>query len=550
MNAVTTGWNSPPNSGSSTKSSSLPSSFQLGDGSILSDLEHFEDIGLDETPDRELASKHTKSGQMRDLTVKRPAYPALPQANGVSLSPADHLGLPNGTSRRASSPNSPGGRKSRNISPSSPAVPISPALSAASSRRSVNSPDTRRTSWFKRKTTEELEKECDADADDDEVPPDMVFWNIPVSPRLSRNASIASGGSSGSSPERESPTSPNTPRVPKSKSPVPNGKKIIHIKNAARGRPITVKAMSWNDAIVHELSPEARELTEKLEAHAEEEINKEGKRRQNIDTKKVTPPKVTPVRSKTVDLPPMQISNGMIDPLPISKEKEAVLSRTRPSWLPPKSKEEEKRHLREYQKIMQAAQEAERKKVEKEKIELERKEKMKADVHRIWNDQIIPDWEKSIAKPETRELWWRGVAPRCRSTVWEKSLGNLLAVTEETFKLALRRAKELEKGKGSVQSTKEQEMFAAIRRDVREVFPDLKIFQEYGPLHQSLLDILYAYCMYRSDVGYVYGTHVIAAILLLNLSPPKAFTALCNMLNRPVPLAFYTQDEISVCTHL
>lgn len=52
--------------------------------------------------------------------------------------------------------------------------------------------------------------------------------------------------------------------------------------------------------------------------------------------------------------------------------------------------------------------------------------------------------------------------------------------------------------------------------------------------------------MYRSDVGYVYGTHVIAGILLLNLSPEQAFICLANILNRPLPLAFYTQDESAI----
>lgn len=49
--------------------------------------------------------------------------------------------------------------------------------------------------------------------------------------------------------------------------------------------------------------------------------------------------------------------------------------------------------------------------------------------------------------------------------------------------------------------------------------------------------------MYRSDVGYVYGTHTVAGLLLLNLSPTDAFTTLVNLLNRPLPLAFYTQDS-------
>jgi len=54
-------------------------------------------------------------------------------------------------------------------------------------------------------------------------------------------------------------------------------------------------------------------------------------------------------------LPP---ASTLLDPLPISKEKEAVLSQTRPSWLPPKKKAEERRHLAEYQKMVQQAEEA------------------------------------------------------------------------------------------------------------------------------------------------------------------------------------------------
>jgi len=63
---------------------------------------------------------------------------------------------------------------------------------------------------------------------------------------------------------------------------------------------------------------------------------------------------------------------------------------------------------------------------------------------------------------------------------------------------------------------------------------------------KKTVDVLLAYSMYRSDIGYVYGAHVIAAILLLNQSPVKAFISLVNFLNRPVPLAFYTQDETAM----
>jgi hypothetical protein len=42
----------------------------------------------------------------------------------------------------------------------------------------------------------------------------------------------------------------------------------------------------------------------------------------------------------------------------VSKEKEKFLSRTRPSWLPPKDQKEEKRHLKEYKRMMAQALEA------------------------------------------------------------------------------------------------------------------------------------------------------------------------------------------------
>ncbi|KAF8451524.1 hypothetical protein BGX38DRAFT_1091667 [Terfezia claveryi] len=548
----TVGWYSPP--ASSNKSSSLPSSFQLDEGGILNDLGHFEEIGLDDTDGGTRAKaivvkppQRAASGlaSLRDLTLKRPPFPPLQSHTNGVLSPSDHLGLPNAPRRANTSP-SPTSRRSRNASPSPQSAPHSPALSAVSSpsssgsRRSYTAqiPERlKRGSSTRRKTTAELEKECDSDGDD-EIPADAIFWNIPVSPRrMSTNISA----SPGTSPDRGTA---NGPKAGSSKSPPRNG---VPIPADSRGRPMGSR--HYSDTIVDELSPEARELSEKLEEYAEEELAREENRRQNPGNKgsqKSRSAQPSPPPTKKVELPPMQMTNGMIDPLPISKEKEAVLSRTRPSWLPPKSKEEEKRHLKEYQRMMQKALQAEQKKHERERREQEQREKIKADIHRVWEQDIIPEWDTLISKPETRELWWRGVAPRCRAVVWEKGLGNHLSATDETFRLALARAKELEKGKGSIKTTKEQDMLQAIRRDVKDTFPELQIFQEGGPLHEKLVDVLFAYSMYRSDVGYVYGTHVIAGLLLLNMSPVKAFISLVNILNRPVPLAFYTQDEANM----
>lgn len=192
------------------------------------------------------------------------------------------------------------------------------------------------------------------------------------------------------------------------------------------------------------------------------------------------------------------------------------------------------------------------------------KDDNKSALLRIWEEHVLPNWDQAIREPRTRELWWRGVAPKSRAQVWQKAIGNDLALTEVTYNKALQRAKDMEARilrRGGEELGKEKAWFDAIRRDVKLTFPELNIFQPTGPLHSDLVDVLMAYSMYRSDVGYSHGTHVslstyenpkcfantksqlIAALLSLTLpTPSSTFSSLCNLLNRPLPLAFLTGD--------
>ncbi|KAI5848738.1 hypothetical protein DFP73DRAFT_592350 [Morchella snyderi] len=563
------GWISPPDPSSTVGSSS---SFQLDDGGIFNDLDgHFEEIGLDDedikeynrltsqkqpprgpTMSRPLSSMGPQSQNSlgsRDLTSgRRPAHKSLqPQ---VHTPQADHLVPYTPSSRRAVSTTGLNRISLTNRSPSpsplNPVPPVSPGRPTTSNGPGM-APGRR--SWqATRKTVEELENECDSD---DDIPADTIFYNVPVSPRSARALSATPspdrttmlesplGGRPGNAGPTPSAIRPPTLRG--STSNIPIAGEPAH-GDSIRGR-TQYRAKSWSDAM-SELGTEAKELSEALEAYAEIESEKTEKR---LALGKAEPQhkNASPTKAAPVDLPPIQMQNGMIDPLPISKEKAEVLSRTRPSWLPPKSKEEEKRHLKEYQKMMRLSQEAERKRVEKERAEQAEKDRMKTDTHKLWNQHIIPNWDTMVRTEETRELWWRGVAPRCRGKVWNLAFGNHLTVGPETFKLALKRARDVEQGvkkSPTMYSFKERELFDSIRKDVNKTFPELKIFQENGPLHESLLEVLQAYSMYRSDVGYVYGTHTVAGLLLLNQSPPETFTTLVNLLNRPLPLAFYTQD--------
>ncbi|KAI5296632.1 hypothetical protein KEM52_005214 [Ascosphaera acerosa] len=555
------------------------------------------------------------------------------------------------------------GRSGRPVSPGGsprPGMSRTPSSSSFFDGRSLR----------RRKSVQELEDEYH-DSDDD-LPDNAALWNVPLSPgsiqvERRRGSSIPPRplpvvdtlpspflNSPAGSPPREgslmSPPATTTTtkhdgkqtrqRAPRSPVTSPPSTTVTR-KQRARGpraksagpppaRPPMQSRNSWNIAM-SELSPEARILTETLSYHVEDELRKRVEALQKSGKagglRGVPGDDSHRLNSPPLPLEPLQRSNVMIDPLPISKEKEKVLSRTRPSWLPPKDPKEEQRHLREYKRMMLAAREAgktqhhlvplsssgplrvadmsvrtEKRKAAEVASQQCRKDTTRASLQRVWDEHVIPNWDKAVKEPATRDLWWRGVAPRCRGVVWQRAIGNELGLTIESYRKALHRAKEartrIRKAQhsstapahsvtsddesslsSSTTSTSapaasaaptdtQQQMdawFTAIREDASLAFPELHLFAENGPLRSNLIDVLDAYAMYRNDVGYVYGLHVsrrctirtivtrglpltpviqtIAALLLLNLpDAPSAFITMANALNRPLPLAFLTHD--------
>lgn len=408
----------------SSKSSSFPSSFDP-DG-IITDDSHFEDIGLHDDRDADdlgstpfpltqgpastttqriwTGRAHQQTGSMdswRDLTApKRPRYPSLTEhvngivnhdgRNGLSseLRPRERLASPSMSlsasrfsgqhlSRPRSFSPSKSGRHSRS--------PRSLSSTTATSYHGFHAdPPKRRGSWQpNRKTVQELEDEC-RDSDE-EVPIDVVFWNVPISPRplQERTASFTSSKKTtpSTSPDgrrrssaqfdlrpnftsiysssplniRPSPQPTNGSAVSTSALPTISSRTSLS-SSGFSARPSqfqNARSATWTAAL-SELSEETRCLTEVLEAYTDRENERnEAKVQRGLrgvgwkqDKQKRRP------SASMIELPSIRKGNIMIDPLPISREKEAVLSRTRPSWLPPKSQEEEKRHLKEYRKMM------------------------------------------------------------------------------------------------------------------------------------------------------------------------------------------------------
>jgi hypothetical protein len=588
----------------SSKSSSF-SSTGSDDSSVLADISHFEDIGLndDARSDPRLLHDHLQktapnpyssnfSADLRaasrrhisastprlqyardpsnrpkrdfvPLTAKtRPSLPSLQtqirpvngRATSLGLVPEPHLNPPRSRSRPLHSlgrHRSPSPSLSLSLSPRDPNLMMKPRRSSWQSNRSE-----------RRKSAMELELECDED-DGDDIPDGLVLDNVPISPRPPQERAKSQPCSKAPSPERPPKermrsVGNGTPAVAVAhgslRSPTWKSDVALSTRGSAASShatsPVVTRAKSWNAALA-ELNADAKALTQKLEEHAEELEHKSQRSSTGSmpSARRSSENDIKPrVKSALAELPPLRRTNIMIDPLPISKEKEAVLSRTRPSWLPPKDPAEERRHLKEYQRMMAHSQEAERRREAAKRARSECRDTAADSLMQIWERDILPRWNEAIRERRTRELWWRGIAPRSRGAVWAKAIGNELGLTKTSFQAALGRARDAEakakSGQGNAEELRSAAWIEAIRKDAQEnTWPDLRIFQSGAPLHQSLVDVLSAYAMYRIDIGYMPGCNTIAALLLLNLpTPTDAFIALANVLNRSLPLSFYASD--------
>lgn len=349
-------------------------------------------------------------------------------------------------------------------------------------------------------TVEQLELQCDSDDADDDIPGDTLVWNVPLSPALFAKQSAQQA----------------VPQPKSSKRPHENPG-LSSIKEAE-------PTQYFNAPGLENLSEDARNLTRAFQELPKDAYEKKA--------------------GSTLKLPPKRRSNDFMDPVPISKEKAAVLTRTRPSWLPPKSQSEEARHLYEYQQMMALATAADKKREAAKKSERAARQQERAKDEREWRKNVLPHFERAVQEPRTRELWWRGIPTKYRALIWKARAGNILGITESTYKKALSRGKEMEaKAASGEADAKYKAMFELIVKDSARALPELGLFGSDSPMNEQLRDILIAFAFYRPEIGYKSGLHQLAATLLLNLTTFEAFVALAGMLNHSMCQALYMRDE-------
>lgn len=437
-----------------------------------------------------------------------------PDWNGPSRQRPQAQPQPRPTLRRSAS--------SRTVNPAN-----TPPLTLPSTRQGLTPQQRlrlRRQNSTSKLTVEQLELQCESDDGDDDIPADALVWNVPLSPALYAKAQVEH---TKSARPKSAPVSKRGSLSTSSRS--PDG--LSSIKE-------TEPTQYFNSTGLEHLSEDARNLTRAF---------------QELPTAKAMEVALTKQHDQpSVKLPPKRRSNDFMDPVPISKEKDAVLSRTRPSWLPPKSQEEEARHLYEYQKMMAKATIADQQRESKKKAEESKRLKLRQQDELEWTTNILPRFERAVQEPKTRELWWRGIPIKYRALIWKARAGNTLGITKSTYEQALKGGREAiaklnSQAELSETEQKQKQMFDLLSSS--EALPELGLFGKNGPMHDQLIDILIAFAVYRPDIGYKSGLQHLAATFLLNLTPLESFTALASTLNHSLCQAIYVRDEHTLTSY-
>jgi hypothetical protein len=129
---------------------------------------------------------------------------------------------------------------------------------------------------------------------------------------------------------------------------------------------------------------------------------------------------------------------------------EKVMSRTRPIFLPPKSREEDDKHLSDWRNMMKSSRtagerclhghaciltstypefEEERRQKALRERRLAREKEIEESLH-LWEKEIVPDWRVVHRNPALRKLWWKGIPTKLRALMWERAVGNALALSK------------------------------------------------------------------------------------------------------------------------
>ena len=163
-----------------------------------------------------------------------------------------------------------------------------------------------------------------------------------------------------------------------------------------------------------------------------------------------------------------------------------------------------------------------------------------------WTDKFLPMlWEGQIKelkkKPKFKDGLKRGVPVQIRGEVWSLLIGNLLRITPLLYESLLARVRTYDKNHDEFPQFKKN--IKIIDADLHRTFTDLAYFRQGGNFHHPLRNVLAAFSLYRTDLGYVQGMSYVAGTLLIHLNDEYAtFSAFTNLMQQSLMFTFYSFD--------
>ena len=91
-----------------------------------------------------------------------------------------------------------------------------------------------------------------------------------------------------------------------------------------------------------------------------------------------------------------------------------------------------------------------------------------------------------------------------------------------------------------------------IKRDIARTYPELEYFkEERGPGQASLYNVMKAYSIHDSEVGYCQGSAFLVGILLLNMPEEDTFAVLVKLMEEYRLREMYkpTMAELGLCIY-
>lgn len=191
-------------------------------------------------------------------------------------------------------------------------------------------------------------------------------------------------------------------------------------------------------------------------------------------------------------------------------------SLTRPENLPPKDPEEERKHLKEYEKLLKDAAVAEKKKQQKREEEAaKRAQQTKADLS-TWNAWLAKGCKSSLSS----DLKWRGLPEKVRPTIWNLKLSS----KGDSKKSISNRLPPFQMRHNFNYIEKE------IVEDSERIWPECAIFGKGRPFHEPLIYVMQQFMSIRKEVPYSFELIGIAALLLLQLTEEDSIRAMLSLL--------------------